>query len=110
MRPTVRTETSGCDSKLQMRNSPAFGMGLLQVVDLHDQRQPDFAGVLRATGLVGQAGEVLGFEPLDPGIHRRPRHLQHTHDADFRPALVVEPDDLEAGVRAIWMGVVVRQA
>jgi hypothetical protein len=84
-------------------------MGLLQVVDLHDQRQPDFAGVLRATGLVGQAGEVLGFEPPDPGVDRWPRHPQHAHHADLRPALGVEPDDLKSSVIAIRLGVVVHQ-
>ena len=52
---------------------------------------------------------MLGLEPPDPRIDRRPRDLQDTYDADLGPTLVVEPDDLKAGVIAIRLGMVVHQ-
>ena len=69
MRPTVRSEMSARASRLQIRNSAGIRMRLLQVIDLHHQRQPDFAR--RRVGcraLVDQPGEVFGLEALDPGI------------------------------------------
>jgi hypothetical protein len=100
----IRPRQEAPDPKL-----PGIRMGLVQVIDLYDQRQPDVAGVLGATRFVDQPDKELGLEPSDPGVDRRPRDLQYTHDADFGPPLGVEPDDLEAGVIAIRLGMVVHQ-
>jgi hypothetical protein len=55
---------------------PGIRVSLLQVIDLHHERQPDLAdrGVGCST-LVHQAGKGLGLEPPDPDIDRGPGHL-----------------------------------
>jgi hypothetical protein len=85
-------------------------MRLLQVIDLHHEREPALASwSFRGPALVHQPGKVLGLEPPDPRIDRGPGHVQEATDADLIPALIIELDDLEPGLIAIRLGMIVPQ-
>jgi hypothetical protein len=89
---------------------PGIRMGLLEVIDLYHERQPDLAGRgLGRPALVDQAGAGLGLKPVNPGIDRRPRDVQNPTDTDLIPAPIIEFDDLQSCLVAIRGGVVVPQ-
>jgi hypothetical protein len=85
-------------------------MGLLQVIDLHHQGQPDLARPFGTPWLVHQPGKVLRFEAPDPGVDRRARDPQEAADAQLFPAVIVEFDHFQAGLVAIRMAMIVPQA
>jgi hypothetical protein len=102
MRPTVRTEISdrqqAPDPKL-----PGIGMRFLPVIDLHHERQPHLAGVLRTTLFVHEPGKLLGLEPLDPGIDGGWRDVHKATDAPPIPAVIIQFNDLQPRLVTIGM-------
>jgi hypothetical protein len=81
-------------------------MRFLEVIDLDHDGEPDLARRLRARLLADEPGKVRGFKAANPLIDRGTRHMQKATDADFCPPLVVELDDLKAGLIAIGVAVV----
>ena len=50
---------------------------------------------------------MFGLKALEPRIDRGPGYLQETADAHLLPALIVELDDLQPGLGAIGLGMIV---
>jgi hypothetical protein len=96
----VRLRQQAPDPKLAR-----IGMRLLEAIHLHHPRKPDFARwLLGAAFFVQEPRKVLGLEAPDPPIDRGPRHVQTPADTHLVPALIVEFDDLKAGLVAVRMG------
>ncbi len=64
---------------------------------------------MRHAAAVPQAGEVFGLEALDSRIDRGSRHVQDATDTDRIPPAIIELDDLQRGLIAVGMRVVVPQ-
>ena len=85
---------------------PSIGMGVLEMIHVDHNREPDLSRGLR-TGLEPhESGKVLGFKAANPTIHRWTRDVQKVTDAALRPPLIIEFDHLEAALIALRMAVV----
>jgi hypothetical protein len=87
-----------------------IGMTLLEVIHREHQRQPDLAGwSLGRAALVHQAGKVFSLEARHPSIYRRTRDVQDATDTARIPALIVKLNDLDSGLIAVFLAVIVTQ-
>ena len=87
-----------------------IGVSLLEGIHLEHQRQPNLAGwALGCGALVDQARKVFRLEARNPPIHRRTRDVQDATDTKLIPPLIVQLNDLDSGLMAVLLAVIVTQ-
>ena len=84
-------------------------MGLLEVLDLDHDREPDLPRGLRPRLAAQQPSKVLCFKAANPAIDRWTRDLHKAADAALRPPLIIEFDHLKAALIALQRAVVDEQ-
>src|SRR5262249_38170712 len=101
----VRLATQAPDPK-----APGSGMALLEMINLQHDREPHLArrGV-RRRALGRDAGRIVALEARNPHVNRGAGDLQTLTNTALPPALRIEGDDLQAGLGALGMAVVVEQ-
>ena len=110
IRSTVRTERSVLAAQTPDPKAPGIGMALLQMINLHHHREPDLAcRGLRRAALVLEAGRIVALKARNPRVDGGTGDLQKLTDTALTPALRIEGDDLQAGLGALGMAVVVEQ-
>jgi hypothetical protein len=109
--PFDRADGDICPCQQAPDPEPAgIGMTLLEVIHFEHQRQPDLTSwVLGGGALVCQARNVFGLEARNPPIHRRTRDVQDATDTEFIPALLGQLHDLDSGLIAVFLAVIVTQ-
>src|SRR4030095_312657 len=89
-------------------NLPRIRMALLPVIDCQHEGQPDLPGRrFRRPAVVDQPRKMLGFEAGNPEMDRGGGDGQEATEAALIPALIVELDDLDAGIVEGRMAVIV---
>src|SRR5262249_15595492 len=90
--------------------APGIRMALLEMLHLQHDREPHLArrGV-RRRALVREAGRIVALEARTPQVDRGTGDLQTLTNTALPPALRIEGEDLQAGLDALGMAVVVEQ-